>query len=190
MLKPEPCNEKECQAQVERSSDGSRCGGVLFGTRDDPGDGCGRFFCGEHLVGHRGPFYCQPCWDKRKKVASRDPALEPLRALDDQKPVVIDEARLRRLRARCVALTEDLDDLRQFMSAFERDDTKAVRMVVAPADYMLEVRVSTRLDDDGKWEATCDHERWEKGHPDRGTAISAAVKAELKRILKNMEQGS
>lgn len=58
------CNDPSCAAEIERK-DGSRCGGVLFGLRDES-VGCGRFFCGDHAVGKRGPFFCRPCWEARK----------------------------------------------------------------------------------------------------------------------------
>jgi len=64
---PTPCTASECDQWVKRNVCGTgRCGGILFGTTDDPGHGCGRFFCGRHLVGHHGPFYCKACWDNRK----------------------------------------------------------------------------------------------------------------------------
>ena len=105
--------------------------------------------------------------------------------LDDRKLVVIDEAKLRRLRARCISLTEDLDDLSRVVAESQSDSGK--RKAIRPYDYTLEIRATTRLSDNDKWEATCDHETWTKGHPDQHTAIQAAVKAELKSILKSME---
>ena len=44
---PEACNGAECLAKVERK-DGNRCGGVLHGVKDGS-EGCGRFFCDDHL---------------------------------------------------------------------------------------------------------------------------------------------
>lgn len=64
----EPCNEPGCEHEVySQGAAGNRCGGILYGTEDDPGWGCGRRFCPEHLVGRAGPFYCRPCWAKRPK---------------------------------------------------------------------------------------------------------------------------
>ena len=57
------CNEAACERSTPRA-DGNRCGGVLFGVREES-VGCGRFFCDKHLVGHAGPFYCGPCWGGR-----------------------------------------------------------------------------------------------------------------------------
>lgn len=61
----EQCCSRECEEEVE-AIDGQRCGGLLFGTRDDSGFGCGRFMCDDHLVGKSGPFYCHRCWAARK----------------------------------------------------------------------------------------------------------------------------
>jgi hypothetical protein len=47
--------------QCERTIVGV-CGGVLY----PEGSGCGRPFCGEHLIGKLGPYYCRTCWDARK----------------------------------------------------------------------------------------------------------------------------
>lgn len=66
VMMAEPCNAGSCPVTVTRR-DGQRCGGVLFGTRDHAG-GCGLFFCDGHLVGRRGPFYCDPCWEVCKQV--------------------------------------------------------------------------------------------------------------------------
>lgn len=59
----EQCCYGTCSVAVPAKS---RCGGVLFGTRDDPGYGCGRIFCDNHLIGRAGPYYCTKCWERRK----------------------------------------------------------------------------------------------------------------------------
>lgn len=56
----EPCLQAGCEAMVERK-DGHRCGGVLFGTKDQMPRSCGGFFCDRHLWGKLGPFRCAAC---------------------------------------------------------------------------------------------------------------------------------
>lgn len=76
MTRQENCCYLPCEKSV-KARPGNRCGGVLFGTRDDPGDGCGRFFCSEHLVGTLGPYYCHGCWAKRSKRVREEGAPRP-----------------------------------------------------------------------------------------------------------------
>jgi hypothetical protein len=73
-MRKERCLEEACETTMI-ARPGNRCGGVLFGTRDDPGHGCGGFFCAGHLVGRAGPFYCSLCWEGKKEL-ERSP-LEP-----------------------------------------------------------------------------------------------------------------
>lgn len=66
----EPCREPGCEALVKRR-DGSRCGGVLFGTKDQMPHSCGGFFCDRHLWGRAGPFRCLSCHNAMKEAEQR-----------------------------------------------------------------------------------------------------------------------
>lgn len=70
-LKPEQCLESGCATAVERS-DIARCGGILFGTRDQMEFSCGGFFCNAHLWQKAGPAYCSKCRTRRKAVSMPD----------------------------------------------------------------------------------------------------------------------
>lgn len=65
MIAPERCTHDNCTTLVRRTISGPRCGGLLFGTRDQAAHSCGRILCDAHMLG-RGIFRCQPCHDRYK----------------------------------------------------------------------------------------------------------------------------
>lgn len=94
-MEPERCYYWKCDATFERK-DESRCGGLLYGTRDDPGVGCGRLFCEEHLVAGVDPFYCRGCWEQAKLRSAQ----AARRLIEESRPAHDDKYEQARRRAR------------------------------------------------------------------------------------------
>lgn len=86
------CVEIGCEQSAPRG-DAFRCGGSQFGTIDDPGLGCGRYFCEEDLSGNVGPLYCRSCKREAQRLANR-------RRKDVVDPLPVDKFEQERRRAR------------------------------------------------------------------------------------------
>lgn len=106
---------------------------------------------------------------------------------DDEILPVIEGAELSKLRDNCSALIETLDKLR--CGALSKIRRSRPALKYRGDSYMLSVDVGLRMNGE-KWQGTTDGESWTSLQPTRDAAIRVALKAELTRVLKQIEDES
>ncbi len=108
---------------------------------------------------------------------------------DDENMPVIDGAQLAKLREKCSDLAEALDKVRR--DAFDKIRVdKRAKSRYRGDSYSLSVDVYLRVEKDGTWQGTADHDDWTDPLPTRDAAIRTVLKSELTRVLRQIEADS